>query len=110
MLNGISSQELAKKSLVQDTEGIITDKKNPYANIDKNLFIDETNISNEAVRLYQRDLDIKKFTKLALSDPDNVSHNSLVAEKVFNGNDKDFNNKVLEGIFDNNSFWKDLLA
>lgn len=110
MLNGISSQELPNKNLVQDAESITNSKKNPYAGIDKNLFIDETSISNEAVRLYQRDLDIKKFTKLALSDPDNISHNSLVVEKVFNANDKDFNNKVLEGIFDNNSFWKDLLA
>lgn len=110
MLNGISAQELANKNLVQEAEQIKNNKKNPYADIDKNLLIDETSISNEAVALYQRDLDVKKFTKLALSDPDDNSHNAITAEKVFNAHDEKFDNKVLDGIFDSRGFWKDITA
>ena len=110
MLKGISAQELANKNLVQDAEQVKNNKKIPYADIDRNLLIDETNISNEALRLYQRDLDIKKFTKLAMSDPDDTSHNSIAAEKIFNTNDNNFENKIVEGIFDSKAFWKDLLA
>ena len=74
MLNGISAQELANKNLVQETdiEKIQNKNKNPYAEIDKTLLIDESNISKEAIKLYQRDLEVKKFTNLALSDRKSV--------------------------------------
>lgn len=112
MLNGISSQELASKNLVQQTdlEKIQAKKRNPYAEIDKNLLIDETSISNEAVALYQKDLDIKKFTSLALSNPEDTGHNNLVIDNVFSANDEDFDNKMIEGIFEKKSFLKDLMG
>ena len=77
MLNRLSGQDLINKNLIQNSnvEKLSTDKKNPYSDVDKNLLIDETNISNEALNLYQRDLDIRKFTSLAMSNPENLSHN-----------------------------------
>lgn len=112
MLKGVSAQEIANKNLIQQTdiEKIQTKKKNPYADIDKNLLIDETSISKEALALYQKDLDIKKFTSLALSDPEDKGHNALVAQNVFSANDQNFDNKIIEGIFDNQNFIKDLLG
>ena len=112
MLKGISAQELANKSLVQDTdiEKIQNKSKNPYAEIDKTLLIDESNISNEAIKLYQRDLEIKKFTGLAMSDPENTDYNNLVIEKVFQADDEQFNSKIIDGIIENKSFIKDLLG
>lgn len=112
MLNGISAQELANKNLIQqaDLEAVQAKKKNPYADIDKNLLIDETSISKEAVALYQKDLDIKKFSQLAMSDPEDTSHNSLVAENVFSANDEKFDNKIMDGLFENKSFLKDLFG
>lgn len=112
MLNGISAQELANKSLVQETdlEKIQTKNKNPYADIDKTLLIDESNISKEAIKLYQRDLDVKKFTGLAMSDPQDTTHNKLVVEKVFGAEDEKFDNTVIEGMFNNRNFLKDLLG
>lgn len=111
MLNGISAQELANKNLIQQSDQIQANKKkNPYADIDRNLLIDETSISKEAVNLYQKDLDIKKFTSLALSDPQDTSHNSLVANTVFNGGDESFDERIIEDIFNNKSFLRDLLA
>ncbi len=112
MLNGISAQELAKKNFVQETdiEKIQNKNKNPYAEIDKTLLIDESNISKEAIKLYQRDLEVKKFTNLALSDPEDTSHNKLVMEKVFQADDGEFSEKVIEGMFNNRNFLKDLLG
>lgn len=112
MLNGISAQELANKNLVQETdiEKIQNKNKNPYAEIDKTLLIDESNISKEAIKLYQRDLEVKKFTNLAMSDPEDTGHNKLVMEKVFQADDGEFSEKVIEGMFNNRNFLKDLLG
>ncbi len=112
MLNKLSAQDLTNKGLMQSSniERVNFDKKNPYAAIDKKLLIDESSISGEAMNLYQKDLDIKKFTSLALSDPDNLSHNSLVAENVFALQDDDFENKIIEGIFNNRNFLNDLFG
>ncbi len=109
MLKGVSAHELANKNLVQQTEQVQgANKKNPYEDIDKNLLIDETNISTEAVELYQKDLDIKKFTNLALSNPEDVSHNVLVAENVFSAKDEKFDDNIIEDIFNNRTFLNDL--
>ena len=113
MLHKLSGQDLVSQNMIQqnsNVEKLAAKNNNPYSNSDKNLLIDETNISNEAFNLYQKDLDIRKFASLALSDPDNLSHNSLVAEKVFGASDEDFENKVIEGIFNNRNFLMDLFG
>ncbi len=112
MLNRLSGQDLINKNLVQsgEIEKTVLGRGNPYSNIDKNLLVDETDISNEALNLYQRDLDIRKFTSLALSDPANNDCNLLVMENVFNAQDDVFDNKVIEGIFSNKTFLKDLFG
>lgn len=112
MLKGLSSQDLINQNLIQNNnvEKLNLSSKNPYAEIDKDLLIDETNISNEAIKLYQKDVDIRKFSSLAMSDPENTSHNNLVAQNVFNSQDASFENKVIEGIFNNNLFLQDLFG
>lgn len=112
MLNRLSGQDLINQNLVKSSnvEKLANSAKNPYANADKNLLIDETNISNEAIALYQRDLDIRKFTSLAMSNPENTNHNSLVAQNVFNIMDSGFESKIIEGIFNNRNFLNDLFG
>jgi len=56
---------------------------NPISNSD--LLIDSSDISNRAVRMYERELDIKNFTNLATSDPQNESHNEMVKELFSKG-------------------------
>ena len=111
MLNGLSSQELINKNLVQSSgvDKTSLNKKNPYSDIDKNLLVDDYDISNDAIRLYQKDLDIRKFTSLAMSDLDNTDYNSLVVQNIFSADDS-FNNEILEGLFSNKSFLQDLLG
>lgn len=112
MLNRLSGQDLINQNLVKNSnvEKLANSAKNPYANTDENLLIDETNISNEAVALYQRDLDIRKFTSLAMSNPENTDHNNLVVQNVFNTMDSDFESKIIEGIFSNRNFLNDLFG
>lgn len=113
MLHKLSGQDLVNQGLVQqnsNVEKLSQKNKNPYSDIDKNLLIDETNISTEAFNLYQKDLDIRKFTSLAMSDPENTSHNTLVAQNVFGSGDESFENKIIEGIFNNRTFLKDLFG
>lgn len=111
MLNRLSGQDLINKNLIQNgnnVEKLAIGNKNPYADVDKQLLIDRYNISNEAISLYQKDLDIKKFTSLALSNPENTDFNSLVVQNVFNSMDESFENKIIEGIFKSGKFLEDL--
>ncbi len=112
MLKGVSNHDVNSQNLIQQNEIEKTglNKKNPYANVDKNLLIDESSISTEALDKYQRDLDIKRFSALAMSDPEDLSHNILVAQNVFGAEDTEFDSKVFEGIFNNKVFLKDLFG
>ena len=56
---------------------------NPYKNIDKGLLIDETVVSNEAAHLYQKEQDIKQFSTLAMSNPEDLSHEEII-QGLFN--------------------------
>lgn len=61
-----------------------------------------------ALNLYERQSDIKKFTQLALSDPENESHNEIVDE-LFNKGVIDFDDDVkLMELSDNSRFLRDL--
>ena len=45
-------------------------------------------ISKRALKLYERQCDIKRFSKLVLSDPENISHEEMV-ENLLNSDVKD---------------------
>lgn len=56
-----------------------------YNTDDDNLFVDESNISDTAIKLYEREKDVKRFTELALSDADDKSADALVISKAMDG-------------------------
>ena len=72
-------------------------------------FIDETQISNEALNLYQRELDIKKFATLALSNEEDNSHLDLIND-LFNkkGVKSPFTDDMLEMLLDNQKLLEDI--
>ena len=110
MLNGVSNHDVNGQNQIKQNEVEKTklNTRNPYAGVDKNLLVDESDISKEALKMYERDLDIKRFSALAMSDAEDLSHNVLVAQNVFGVNDESFDSKILEGIFNNKMFLKDL--
>lgn len=72
----------------------------------KNLFLNK--MTKSAIDMYEHQADVKKFTQLALSDPENKSHNKLVDALFSHGivNVED-DEKLLE-LSDNRRFLKDL--
>ena len=113
MINKVNNNEIQNNQLLQsngvDKTGLF-DKKNPYDKIDQNLLVDELNISKEAFKMFEKELDIKKFTKLALSDLDDNSHNVRVASKIVSGEIQLDESEIINDLFSNNKFLEDLLG
>jgi len=83
MLNSVNlNNELNSSSLDNSisVSGVATNPiNNPYKNLDKNLLIDETAISDEAINMYQKEQDVNQFSNLAMSDPNDLSHEDIIA-------------------------------
>ena len=72
----------------------------------KSVFLGK--LTRTAVNMYERKCDTKNFTKLALSDPENNSHNKIMDELFAKGViDPSEDEKLLE-LSDNTRFLKDL--
>ena len=72
----------------------------------KSVFLDK--LTKTAVNMYERNCDIKNFTKLALSNPENNSHNEIMDELFAKGVlDISDDEKLLE-LSDNTRFLRDL--
>lgn len=87
MLNGVNN-DLNSSSLENkiSVSSVATNPiNNPYKNIDRSLLIDETAISNEAVNMYQKEQDVNQFNQLAMSDPEDLSHEDIIAGLFSNG-------------------------
>lgn len=66
-------------------------------------------MSKHALNLYERKTDISNFTKLALSNPENNSHNEIVDELFGKEGVIDpFSENALFSLTDNERFLKDL--
>lgn len=84
MVNGVNLGDELNSTQVDKQLGalssVVTNPiNNPYKNNDKSLLIDETAVSDEALKLYQRDQDIQNFNKLAMSDPNDLSHEEIIS-------------------------------
>lgn len=72
----------------------------------KSVFLDK--LTRTAVNMYERKCDIKNFTKLALSDPENDSHNKIMDELFAKGVIDPSEDEKLQELSDNTRFLKDL--
>lgn len=99
------SEKLGTKSKKVVNNGMI---KPIDVNFDlsKNEFLD--GLSKRAVKLYEKQHDIKKFSRLVLSDPENDSHNKLVDELFNSGTLDPLEDEKLEKLADNKKFLRDL--
>lgn len=112
MLNGVNiGDELNNAQLNNQigVSGIVTNPiKNPYEKVDKNLFVDETAISNEAVNLYQREQDVKQFNALAMSNPEDLSHEQIIANLFDKGGVDLFSGDTISALASNQKLLGDL--
>lgn len=65
-------------------------------------------LSKKALNLYEKQADIKKFSRLVLSDPENTSHEDIVNGLIDNGVIDPFEDEKLERLADNSRFLRDL--
>ena len=112
MLSNISNNDNYN---INDNGKIAKAALNPYKatkDFSKNgLFVDETDISSDAMQLYQKDADIQKFTTIALSDFDNVEEDTQrVMEKLFNISSTFRDEELADSLLNNESFKSDLLG
>ena len=82
-------------------------QKNPYG-IGSNPYVDKTEISSNAIELFQRDCDINKFNKIAMSDSEDLSHLERMNELFSQGVVDVFEDDVLSSLATNSKLWDDL--
>ncbi len=73
-----------------------------------NIYVDKTEISSNAMELFQRDLDINKFTKIAAGDMNDTSHLERMQELFNDGVVDVFEDDVLSELVTNSKLWDDL--
>ena len=84
-------------------------QKSAYS-INNNPYVDKTEISANAIELFQRDCDINKFNKIALSDSEDLSHLDRMKELFTQGVIDVFEDDVLSSLVTNSKLWDDLQA
>ena len=116
MLNGIyNNDNIANNSNYISRESNITqitDAQKKYATspFQSSHFIDTMQVSTDAINLYQKEQDIKKFASLVLSDENDSSHLEQI-EKVFSkGSISPFFDDNLESLLSNQKLWDDIIG
>lgn len=111
MLNGIYNNELNKNYVSHESNIVqISNAHGKYATspFKNSHFVDETQISNEALNLYEKEQDVKKFASLALSDDSDLSHLTLMEQAFADGVKSPFTDDMLEMLADNQKLWDDI--
>lgn len=73
-----------------------------------NPYVDKTEISSNAMELFRRDLDVKKFTQIATSNPEDKSYLDRMQELFSEGVIDAFEDDVIEELVTNQKLWDDL--
>ena len=83
-------------------------QRNSYAANNNNPYVDRSEISANAIELFQRDCDINKFNKLAMSDSEDFSHLERMNELFSEGVVDVFEDDILSSLATNSKLWDDL--
>ena len=109
MFNNINDNNL----LQLNNSNNIINIANIRSNIQKsgyntNPYVDKTEISANAMKLFQKDLDIKKFAKIAAENPEDLSYLQQIQELFSQGVVDPFEEDVLSELVTNSKLWDDL--
>ena len=110
MLDRISNDR--NEAISQNSIGKISSfgLSNISENDNSGLFVDESNISDTAIKLYERERDVKKFTELALSDQDDTSADALVISKALSGEISIDDDEAIFSLLSNEDFLNELAS
>ncbi len=78
------------------------------ARLSNNPYVDKTEISANAMELFQRDLDINKFTKLVTENPNDNSYHQRMQELFADGVIDVYEDDVLSSLVTNSKLLDDL--
>lgn len=107
--NNILGNKLVQQDSLNSILGTGLSRRNSNNIVDNsNFLIDSSDISNKAMQMYQRELDIKNFTQLATSDPENTSHEKLMEELFSKGVVDVFEDSTVASLSTNKSLIDDL--
>lgn len=82
-------------------------QRNAYA-ANSNPYVDRTEISSSAIELFQKDCDINRFNKIALSDMNDLSHLDRMNELFEQGVIDVWEDDVISELVTNSKLWDDL--
>ena len=74
----------------------------------KNPYVDKTEISASAMQLFQKDLDIKKFAKIASENPEDLSYLEQIQELFADGVVDPYEEEAISELVTNSKLWDDL--
>ncbi|MBQ7126405.1 hypothetical protein IJO12_04895 [bacterium] len=80
---------------------------NPYSKVQSH-YVDKTEISLDAIKLFERDCDIKKFNNIALSNPEDNSHLERMKELFADGVVDAFEDDVFAELLNSSKLLDDL--
>ena len=99
------NSQLEKQSNVINLASVKMNMNKTLFNKNSNPYVDKTEISSNAIELFQKDLDIKKFNKVAMSDSDDLSHLDKMKELFSKGIVDVFEDDVLQELVTNSKLW-----
>ena len=96
-----NQSKIVNLSLIRANSG-----KSSYGN--NNPYVDKTEISSNAIELFQKDCDIKKFNKIAMSDLGDFSHLDRMKELFADGIIDAYEDDVMSSLVNSQKLWDDL--
>lgn len=102
------NSQLEKQSNIINLASVKANMNKVLFNKNSNPYVDKTEISANALELFQKDCDINKFNKIAMSDADDFSHLERMKELFSEGVIDAFEDDVLKELVTNSKLWGDL--
>ena len=102
------NSQLDKQSNVINLAAMKANAQRAFQAANSNPYVDRTESSSNDLELFQRDCDINKFNKIAMSDSENLSHVDRVKELFQDGVIDVFEDDVLSKMVNNSKLWEDL--
>lgn len=102
------NSQLDKQSNIINLAALRANAQKSAYHVNSNPYVDKTEISANAIELFQRDCDISKFNKIAMSDSEDRSHLERMQELFSEGVIDVFEDDVISSLSSNTKLWDDL--
>ncbi len=102
------NSQLARENNIINLASVRANVQKYGSAVSANPYVDRTEISSSAIELFQKDCEIKKFNKIAMSDEEDLSHLQRMQELFADGVIDVFEDDVLSSLVTNSKLRDDL--